>query len=185
MRKIVAGLFISLDGVTESPDKWQFDLFDEDMANHLGETFAAQDAMLLGRVTYQEWEPYWPTSKDEPIATIINTMPKYVASNTLDKVSWGQWDAPTLLKGNLAEQITRLKQQPGKNIGIGGSSTLVEWLMQNDLLDELSLAIHPVVVGKGKRLFNAGKLLKRLEVVSSKVSSTGVLIVNYQPKRQA
>lgn len=154
VRKVISGLFISLDGVTESPNKWQFDNFDADMAAKLNSHIDAEDTILLGRVTYLDWAPYWPTSSDEPYASHINNTPKYVVSTTLDKVEWGQWNNATLIKGNLAQEISRLKQQPGKNIGISGSPSLVQSLLQSDLLDELILMIHPVVVGRGKRLFN-------------------------------
>ena len=185
MRKVVAGLFISLDGVTESPDKWQFEHFDAEMMAAMGAHIAAEDTILLGRVTYQEWVGYWPTSTDEPYASHINNTPKYVVSTTLDKVEWGKWDKATLIRGNLAEEITRLKQQPGKNIGVAGSPILVRSLLQNDFLDELTLMIHPVVVGRGKRLFKDGDALKRLKLVYSKTTRTGVLILTYQPVQRA
>ena len=181
MRKVVAGLFISLDGVVESPDQWQFDHFDDDMMTNIGAHITAQDAVLLGRVTYEDWAAYWPTSTDEPYASFINNTPKYVISTTLGKV---EWKNSTLLKGNLAEEIAQLKQQPGKNIGVSGSPTLVRSLLQNDLLDELALMIHPVVVNRGKRLFKDGDVLKRLKLVDSKTTRTGVLIVIYQPAEQ-
>src|SRR5262245_22605698 len=111
MRKVVSGLFISLDGVTESPDQWQFDHFDDDMMAALGTYIAETDTVLMGRVTYQEWAPYWPTSTDEPFASFINNVPKYVVSKTLDQVEWGKWDNTRLIKEDLAEAITRLKQQ--------------------------------------------------------------------------
>lgn len=183
MRKVVSGLFISIDGVTESPDQWQFDHFDEDMMAALGSYIAEEDTILLGRVTYQEWAPYWPTSTDEPYASHINNTPKVVVSTTLDKVEWGQWDNTTLIKGNLAEEITRLKRQPGKNIGVAGSPTLVHSLLQAGLLDELSLMLHPVVVGRGKRLFKDGGALKRLKLVDSKPTRTGVMLLTYRPIR--
>jgi dihydrofolate reductase len=179
VRKVVAGLFISLDGVTESPDQWQFDHFDEGMMAAMTAHLATEDAVLLGRVTYQEWAGYWPTSTDEPYASHINSVPKYVVSTTLDKV---EWKNSTLIKGNLAEEIARLKQQPGKNIGVAGSPTLVQSLLQNDLLDELTLMIHPVVAGKGKRLFKDGSDLKRLKLANSTITSTGVAILTYQPR---
>jgi dihydrofolate reductase len=182
MRKVNAGLFISLDGVTQSPDKWQFDHFDDDMMATLGAHIAAEDTILLGRVTYQEWAPYWPTATDEPYASHINNTPKYVVSTILDTVEWGKWDNASLIKGNLAEEIARLKQQPGKNIGVSGSPTLVRSMLQNDLLDELTLLIHPVVVGSGKRLFTDGSDLKRLKLVDSKTTKTGVSILTYQPR---
>jgi dihydrofolate reductase len=176
MRKVVSGLFISLDGVTESPDKWQFDHFDEDMMANMGAHIAAEDTILLGRVTYEEWAPYWPTSTDEPYASHVNGTPKHVVSTTLNKV---EWKNSTLIKGNLAEEIAKLKQQPGKNIGVAGSPTLVRSLLQNDLLDELTLMVHPVVVGSGKRLFKDGGDLKRLKLVDSKTTPTGVVILTY------
>lgn len=181
MRKVVSGLFISLDGVTESPDQWQFDHFDDGMMAALEAHIAAEDAILLGRVTYQEWEPYWPTATDEPYASHINNTPKYVVSSTLDKVTWGDRDNITLIKGNLAEAITKLKQQPGKNIGVSGSPTLVRSLLEHDLLDELTLMVHPVIAGSGKRLFKDGSALKRMKLVSSKTTSTGVALLTYQP----
>src|SRR5436305_12923382 len=127
MRKVIAGLFITLDGVVESPDKWQ-EHFDEDMGQAMTEQLASQDAVLLGRVTYQEWASYWPTSTDEPYASHINTTPKYVVSTTLDTVEWGRYQNVNLIKGNLADAISRLTQQPGKTIGVAGSPTLVRTL---------------------------------------------------------
>lgn len=178
MRKVISGLFISLDGVTESPDQWQFDHFDAEMAAALSSHIANEDTILLGRVTYEEWAPYWPTATDEPYASHINTTPKYVFSTTLDQV---EWQNSTLVKGSLAEAIARLKQQPGKNIGIAGSPTLARSLLKHDLLDELILMVHPVIVGHGKRLFMDGSDLKRLKLVHSQITSTGVAILTYHP----
>ncbi len=179
MRKVVSGLFISLDGVTEAPNEWQFDSFDQDLGTEMGAMIGETDTILLGRVTYQEWADYWPTSTDEPFASFINNTPKYVVSTTLDNVTWQN---STLLKGNLAEEIARLKAQPGKTITVTGSPTLVRSLLQQDLLDELILMIHPVVVGKGKRLFPTAGDLKRLQLVSHKTTSSGVAILTYHPK---
>ncbi|CAN5534271.1 dihydrofolate reductase family protein [soil metagenome] len=184
MRKVNAGLFITLDGVTESPDKWQYDHFDQEMMASMSAHIAAEDAILLGRVTYQDWAPYWPTSTNEPYASHINNTPKYVVSTTLDQVEWGQWAKPTLLKGNLVQEIAKLKQQPGKNIGVAGSPTLVDSLLQADLLDELILMVHPVIVGSGKHLFKPGGALKRLKLVDSKTTSTGVALLTFQPRNQ-
>ena len=181
MRKVVSGLFISLDGVVESPDQWQFDYFNDEMMAAMGAHIGAEDTVLLGRVTYQEWAPYWPTSTDEPYASHINNTPKYVFSTTLDKV---EWKNSTLVKGSLAEEIARLKQQPGKNIGVSGSPTLVRSLLQNDLLDELTLMIHPVIVGKGKRLFKEGDDLKKLRLVSSYTTRTGVSFLTFLPLKE-
>lgn len=179
MRKLASGLFISLDGVVGSPDKWQFDNFDAEMGNALVEFLASEDTILLGRVTYQEWAPYWPTSNDEPYASHINNTPKFVVSTTLDNVDG--WQNSTLIKGSPMKEINRLKQLPGKNIGVAGSPTLVRSLLQNDLIDELTLMIHPVVVGNGKRLFKDGSELKRLRLINSQTTSTGVAILTYRP----
>ena len=183
MRKVVSWLFLSLDGVVEAPNEWQFDVMDDDMIAAITSQMAAEDAILFGRVTYQDFAPYWPTSTDESFASHINKTPKYVVSTTLDKVEWGQWDEPKLIKANLAKEINKLKKQTGKNIGVSGSPTLVRALLRDDLLDELKLMVHPVIVGKGKRLFMEDLELKRLQLVDSKVTGTGVVILTYQPAK--
>jgi dihydrofolate reductase len=180
MRKVVAGLFMTLDGVVESPGSWQ-EHFDEEMGEAMMEQLTSQDAVLLGRVTYQEWAPYWPTATDEPFASFINSTPKYVFSSTLDSVD--EWKNSTLIKGDLAQAIAQLKQLPGKNIGTAGSPSLVSSLLEQGLLDELILLVHPVVVGHGKRLFQDGGSLKRLHLLSSKTTRTGTVILTYQPRK--
>jgi dihydrofolate reductase len=183
MRKVVAGLFIALDGVAESPDKWQFE-FDEDMGRTLDAAISQQDAILLGRVTYQEWAPYWPTtSNDLDFANFINNTPKYVVSTTLERAEWGQFEPPTIIKGNLAEEITKLKQQPGKIIGVAGSPSLVRSLVEEDLLDELHLWIHPTIAGSGKRLFGDNSTLRRMKLANTMATSSGVAILTYHPYR--
>ena len=159
-------------------------MFDTDMMEAMGSHIAAEDTILLGRVTYQDWLPYWPNSTDEPYASHINNTPKYVVSTTLDKVEWGKSGHVSLIKGNPKEDISRLKQQPGKNIGVAGSPTLVRSLLQDDLIDELTLMIHPVIVGRGKRLFKDGSELKRLQLIDSKTSGSGVAILTYQPAKK-
>jgi dihydrofolate reductase len=181
VRRLIAGLFISLDGVTESPGKWQFEHFDEDMMAAMSAYIAEVDTVLLGRVTYQEWVSDWPDSADEFFAPHINNAPKYIVSTTLDGVEWGKWDNATLISGDLAEAIADLKRRPGNNIAVEGSPSLVESLLQDDLLDELTLMVHPVVAGAGKRLFRDGRDLKRMRLVDSKTTVTGVSILTYQP----
>ncbi len=179
MRKIVAGLFISLDGVVEAPHEWHFPSFNDEMGQAVGSRMAAADTMLLGRVTYQEFAAYWPNQGSEvELADHMNNTPKLVVSTTLDRV---EWQNSTLIKGNVAEELTRLKQQPGKNISIVGSATLVRSLLGEGLLDELRLLVHPIVVGSGKRLFEDGIGQKPLKLVDSKTFSTGVLYLTYQP----
>ena len=163
MKEVLASEFVSLDGVAESPDRWQLPYFSEEMGEAVGAAMAASDAMLLGRVTY------------------VNDTPKFVVSTTLEEPLG--WKNATLIKDNVAEEITRLKQQPGKDIGISGSIALVQSLLRENLLDELRLMIHPVVVGNGKRLFENVGDQKALELVDSKTFSTGVLYLAYQPAR--
>ena len=181
MRRIVAGLFVSLDGVVEAPEKWQLPYFNDEMGEAISGAMAASDAMLLGRVTYQEFASYWPgvSSEEQPFAGYMNDTPKYVVSTTLEEPL--EWNNSTLIKGNVAEQISRLKQQPGGNIGITGSGTLVHSLLQEGLLDELGLMVHPVVAGSGKRLFERGGDQKRLRLVDSKTFATGVVSLTYRP----
>jgi dihydrofolate reductase len=180
VRKVVAHLFISLDGVIESP-QWTMPYWNPDLDAELQSQLALQDAVLLGRVSYEEWAGYWPTSNDEPFATFINNTPKYVVSTTLDKV---EWKNSTLLKGDLAENIRRLKEQPGKNIAVNASPTLVRSLLERDLLDELRLSMFPVIVGKGTRLFQESDVPKALKLVETKTSKSGVVILAYQPDRK-
>ena len=181
MRKVTAGLFVSLDGVTESPEEWQLPYFNDEMGDAVGAAMAAADAMLLGRVTYEEFASYWPgvSSEDQPFADHMNNTSKYVVSRTLEEPL--EWNNSTLIKGIVAEEISRLKRQPGKDIGITGSVTLVQSLLQEDLLDELGLMIHPVVVGSGKRLFEEEDVPQELKLVDSKTFSTGVVYLTYRP----
>ena len=181
MRKLFSGLFISVDGVVESPDKWQFDVFDQDMAQGMTRILAEIDTALLGRRTYEEWSQYWPNAGgDDDYADFINNVPKYVVSTTLDKVDWNN---SHLIKGDLAKEIGKLKDQPGKTIGVQGSPTLVRSLMDQGLLDELMLMVHPVIAGTGKRLFEKESDVKRLKLADSQITGSGVAILTYQPKQ--
>ena len=184
MRKVTAGLFVSLDGVTESPEKWQLSYFNDEMGEAVGAAMAASDAMLLGRVTYQEFASYWPgvSSEDQPFAAYMNDTLKYVVSTTLEEPL--EWSNSTLIKGNVAEEIARLKRQPGENIGSTGSATLVRSLLRDDLIDELGLMVHPVVVGSGKRLFEDWGEPKGLELVDTRTFDTGVVYLTYGPSRK-
>ncbi|TDE56295.1 dihydrofolate reductase [Nonomuraea mesophila] len=177
MRKVFAGLFISLDGVVEAPDQWQHD-FDEEMAAEMEAQLNAQDAVLLGRVTYLDWASYWPASTDEPFASIFNGIRKYVVSSTLNKV---EWNNSVLLKGDLPAAIDELKRQPGQDIGVGGSVSLIRSLLRQNLLDELRLLVHPVVVGEGRRLFD-GLPAMRLDLAEAKNTSSGAVILVYRKR---
>lgn len=179
MRKVTSGMFVSLDGVAEAPDRWQGDLFDETMERAMEIAIANMDTALMGRVTYQEWQPFWPGSSIEPYASFINNVPKFVFSKTLEGVDWQN---TTLVRGSLAEKVNELKRLPGKDIGVQGSISLQRSLIEANLLDELMLAIHPVVVGQGKRYFKDGDELKRFKLIDCQTSSTGVVMATYQLK---
>ncbi|MGH8775307.1 MAG: dihydrofolate reductase family protein [Jiangellaceae bacterium] len=179
MRKIVAGLFASLDGVVEAPDQWHFPYYNDEMNDAVAAQIAAADAMLLGRHTYQEFASYWPQQgNDVPFAEHMNSTPKFVVSTTLDALDWQN---STLISGDVAAEIRKLKQQPGKNISITGSATLVRSLLRDGLLDELHLLVHPIVVGSGGRLFEDGTGRQPLKLVDSTTFSTGVLSLIYEP----
>jgi dihydrofolate reductase len=179
MRKIVAGLFMSLDGVVEAPEEWNGPYFNEEVGEVVGSQMAASGTMLLGRVTYQEFAGYWADKgSDVPFADVINGTPKLVASTTLDGVDWRN---STLIKGDVGEELAKLKQQPGKDIAISGSGTLVRSLLRKGLLDELRLLVYPVVVGRGKRLFDGATEQLSLRLVDSRPFSTGVISLTYAP----
>ena len=180
MRKIVAGLFISLDGVVEAPDRWRSRHFTSEMADALTVGVAEADAILLGRRLYQEFAAYWPQQGSEvTMADFLNLTPKYVVSSTLDTPL--EWANSRLVTGDLAEALTKLKEQAGKNIQVPGSPTLVRSLLREGLLDELSLWIFPVVVGSGMRLFDGTTGDVELELVGSRTFSSGVLSATYRP----
>ena len=181
VRKIVAGTFLSLDGVMESPDKWHFPYFDDKMGEAVGSQMAEADAMLLGRVTYEEFASYWPQqTADTPGAEFMNGLQKYVVSSTLPNVN--AWQNSTLIDGtNFVEEIQRLKNSPGKQINVTGSAKLVQSLLRENLLDELRLLLHPIVVGGGKRLLEGDTGQVPLKLVDSQIFDTGVLYLTYQP----
>jgi dihydrofolate reductase len=179
MRKIVAGLLMSLDGVVESPENWAFQYFSEEMTAAIDEGIAQADALLLGRRTYLEFAAIWPgQGSDVPMSKFLNESHKYVVSTRLDTLEWGP---ASLISGDVRDELTRLKEQPGLNIQIPGSPTLVRSLLRDGLLDELTLNICPIVVGPGLTLFEDIKDQIRLNVVQSAIFSNGVVNVTYEP----
>lgn len=179
MRKIVAGLFISLDGVYEAPHEWHFSYFNDEMGAAVDGLMKGSDTMLLGRVTYEDFAAYWPTATDDPdMANHMNTTPKLVVSNTLTSADWQN---STILSGDVASQLTALKAQEGKNIGITGSGVLVRSLIEDGVLDELHLLVHPIALGKGKNLWDDLNGTAPLELISSDRFSTGVMHLVYRP----
>jgi dihydrofolate reductase len=175
MRKIVSGLFVSLDGVFSDANDWIGPWFAPELGRAVGEMIGAQDAMLLGRVTYSEFAAHWPHQEGD-MADTMNGSVKYVVSQTLESADWQN---TTLINGNVAAAVRELKQRDGKNIGMTGSGTLVSWLLREGLLDELHLFVFPVVLGTGKRLFAGEEDQLPLTLISSKTYSTGVVNLVY------
>ena len=174
---------MSLDGVVEAPAEWGFRFITEEMTKAMLAGIAQADTVLLGRRTYLEFAQLWPgQSSDVPMASFLNNSPKMVVSATLDNTPL-VWGPATLIRGNLVEAVTRLKEAPGQNIQIPGSPTLVRALLCEGLLDELSLSICPVVVGPGMRLFEGVLQAVSLKVVQATVLSNGVLGVTYRPAK--
>ncbi|TCC45431.1 dihydrofolate reductase [Kribbella pittospori] len=179
MRKIAARLFVSLDGVVEAPETWVPPYAGDEFTETMLASMAESDALLVGRRTYEVFAASWPErGTEEPMAAYMNTVPKFVASTTLDRADWNN---STVLNGDIGKEITALKQQTGKNINVAGSATLVEWLLRQQLLDELSLLIFPVIVGKGQRLFTDGGDKVPLRLLESRSFTTGVQSAAYAP----
>ena len=179
MRRIRAGLFMSLDGVVGSPDRWVFPYFTEEVGRAVERSgMEGTDAMLLRRRTYEELAAYWPgvTAEQDPYAAFINPVHKYVVSNTLRDLPWGP---STLVSGDVAERIAELKDESGTAIGISGSITLIGFLLRIWLLDELALLVFPVVIGSGKRLFEGDEQVP-LRLASSETFGNGVLSLTYE-----
>jgi len=196
MRKIVVAEFISLDGVIQAPggaeeDReggfahggWTQSYWHDDIGAHFFEAMSLTDALLLGRKTWQGHAgAFDPMPAGDPFGDVMNTMPKYVVSTTL--TSAAAWRNSTLIKGNVIEEVRALKAQPGKNIGIDGSSVLVHSLAQHDLVDEYSLLVYPIVLGGGKKLFPDGVRLN-LRLIESRAFPSGVVLMRYATERGA
>ncbi len=180
MRNVVVSEFVSLDGVMEEPS-WTFRFESEDRDQYKFDELSAADALLLGRVTYEGFAAAWPGMAEQTgeYGAWMNGYPKYVVSTTLQEPL--EWSNSTLIEGNVAEGISRLKQQPGKDILVFGSAGLVETLVQRDLIDEYRLMVFPVVVGGGKRLFGDGIGTKVLELVDTRTFDSGAVVLTYRP----
>jgi dihydrofolate reductase len=180
MGSITSSLFISLDGVIEAPETWHFDYFDDEMGAVVGEQMGKSEATLLGRNTYEGFASYWPTADpDDPITAQMNGARKYVVS---DRLTEATWENSTVINGDVAAELTALKQDT--HLGTTGSATLVQWMLEHGLVDELHLLVHPVVVGRGKKLFDDGAKVP-LDLVSATTFKTGVLHLVYRPAAPA
>ena len=176
MGSLKSSLFISLDGVIEAPQTWHFDYFNDEMGAAVGALIGDSDATLLGRQTYQEFADFWPNADpNDPFTEQMNSSRKYVVSNTLTEASWQN---STVIRGDVQAELTELKQHT--RLGTTGSATLVRWLLEQDLVDELHLFLHPVVIGHGKKLFADGAKVP-LTLASATPFSTGVLHLVYAP----
>ena len=178
MRKIVAGLFMSLDGVVEAPENWTGPYFNDEIGQEIGSVMAGGDTMLMGRKTYQTFAASF-AGQSGGMADQMNHTPKLVVSTSLMAA---EWQNSTLIEENVADELVRLKQQPGKNINISGSITLVRSLLRDRLLDELRLQLFPVVVGSGMRLFGDSGQQLSLKLAESRTFGTGVVNLVYTPK---
>ena len=182
MRKLRAVYFISLDGVVESPDKWHFPYFNDDMGAVIGGVMTEADAVLMGKTNFLDWQGYWPgvSAEEDPFAGFVNNVKKYVVSSTLESVTWNNTE---ILRGgaDLATEINQIKAQPGKAIYVQGSATLVRALLREGLVDELVLLQHPIVVGSGQRLFDDFGKQVPLKLTESATFDTGVLALTYTP----
>ena len=179
MRKIINSSFISLDGVTEHLEQWHFDYHDESATAFATHQILECDAMLLGRKTYDIYATAWP-AQTGAYADQINKIQKYVVSTTLDEADW---HGSTVLKGDLVEEVTALKEQPGGNILMNGVGPVVRTLLQHQLLDELHLWVHPVLAATGgpsDLLFREGEAT-HLELIETTTLDTGVVVLSYHP----
>jgi dihydrofolate reductase len=183
MRKITAGLFISLDGVVEAPDQWHFPYFNEEMGAAVDATLGAADTVLFGRKTYDSFAGAWPEreeagGEDAGFAKALGDARKIVVSNRKLEFTWRNSEQ---LAGDLIESVTALKNEPGGNIALSGSVSVVRQLLAAGLLDELDLLVHPIAVRTGMRLFDEGETPIPLRLISSETFETGVLNLAYGP----
>jgi dihydrofolate reductase len=175
VRKVVAYELLSLDGVAEKPDGFFAD-WDDVMDANLGAVIAAQDSVILGRRSYDEWSEFWPGSDIEPFATFINGVAKYVATSTpLDR----NWANTTVVHGELVDFVRDLRSRRGADIGVHASISVAQALLAAGLVDELRLVIAPTIAGSGRRLLDGVPAL-RLETIRSTTSPTGYLLVDYR-----
>jgi len=180
MRRLIASTAMTLNGVMGSPEKWAIDFYNDEMGVYVRDELRDAGGLLIGRVTYEGFAEYWPTVTDETgMADLMNGLPKFVASTTLDEVGW---DNASLLTGDAPDAVSRLKQEEGKDLLLLASAGLGSSLRKHDLIDELRIAVSPVVYGEGKRYFEEGESTS-LDLVDTKTVSTGIVILTYEPRR--
>jgi dihydrofolate reductase len=177
MGKLVVSEFVALDGVMEEPHLWSFAFWNDEQTQYKTDELHATDAMLLGRKTYEGFAESWPPRKGDAFADEFNGLPKYVASSTLSNPTW---EKTTVLKGDLSDEVARLKKQYKRDIVVHGSQNLLQHLVNRNLVDEYHLLVYPIVLGNGKRLFDEGTKTT-LKLADSKQFKTGVMALTYQP----
>jgi dihydrofolate reductase len=177
VRKVIVSEYLSLDGVVEQPNDFVFVTdFDDSMEEEFARVISSQDTVLLGRRTYDDWAAFWPSSDIEPFASFINSVEKFVFTSTTSELTWSN---TTVVDGDLVEFVTDLKRQPGNDIGVAGSITLVHSLLEAGLVDELRLVIAPAVQMNGRKLFERG-LPTRLTLTRHVVSQAGYLLLDFR-----
>lgn len=176
MRKVVLYQLLSLDGVAEEPGDWFFDV-DQEVFTNLGRVIGSQDAVLLGRGTYEYWVGYWPTSDVEPFASFINGTEKHVVASSPPAQEWAN---STLVTAPAEEYVADLKQRAGGDIGIHGSIELARSLLRAHLVDELRLVVAPAVAGRGRRLFDGDGDLRKLDLLDLERTRSGALLLGYR-----
>jgi len=191
MRKIIVLTFITLDGVMQAPGGpeedpsggfkyggWTAGYWDDFLGGVMAEQMAGPFDLLLGRKTYEIFAAHWPYAKDgDPMAAKLNSAKKHIVSTTLKKLDWSN---STLIKGDVVQEIKKLKQQSGPDLQVHGSGNLIQTLLKHDLIDEFRLKIFPITLGKGKRLFSDGTIPAGLKLVDSGTSTTGVIVAAYE-----
>jgi dihydrofolate reductase len=177
MRKLVESTFVTLDGVIENPQNWSPPYWNDEHAGYATKLLFAADALLLGRKTYEAFAEAWPQRSGDPYTDRINSMPKHVASHTLERPTWNA----SVLEGDAAEAVGKLKQQPGENLLKFGTGAFSKTLLEHGLIDELHLWIFPVLAGSGQRLIDGIEPM-HLELVATTPFSTGLVVNTYAPK---
>lgn len=180
MRKLIVTEYLTADGITEGFEQWFFPFWDDEIGRVKHNELFASDTLIYGRVTYQLFAAQWmsKTSDDSGFAARLHAMPKYVVSRTLTTT---EWNNSSLIGANVADEVRKIKAQPGEDILVAGSATLVETLREHDLVDEYRLMVFPVLWGNGKRFFADGKR-SNLKLESSQVFGSGVVLQTYRPE---
>jgi len=179
--RLVATEYVSLDGVFEEPGHWSGPMFNEEAGQFKWAELQASDALLLGRRTYEGFSAAWPKMQGTgDFGVKMNTMPKYVVSSTLDKADWA---GSKLIKGNVPDEIRKLKQQPGKDLLLSGSAQLFNALMRENLIDLYRLMLHPIVLGTGARLFTDDAARTRMDLKEIKRFATGIVVLEFEPAK--